>query len=88
MTNLNKTRAEIIYEILLSFNKGDSCIPEDRVRLAVAQYTDLVNEKIIYEWCDHNWQPAGLYYSPSSMCNEYKFECTKCGKIKTEMAPF
>lgn len=86
--NLNKTREEIIYELVLSFNNGDSCTPEDRVRLAIAQYTDLVNEKIIYEWCDHNWQPIGSYYSPLNIDNEYKFKCTKCGKIKTEQTPF
>ncbi len=88
MTNLNKTREEIIYELVLSFNKGDSCVPEDRVRLAVAQYTDLVNEGVINEWCNHDWQPVEQYYSSLHMCNRYKFKCVKCGEIETRDAPF
>ena len=84
MTNLNKTREEIIYELVLSFNKGDSCVPEDRVRLAVAQYTDLVYEKIITEWCEHDWQPIGQGDCPSI----YKFQCVKCGAVEARHYPF
>lgn len=55
MTNLNKTREEIIYELVLSLNKGDSyyCLNGDdgspRVRLAIAQYNALIENGIIKE---------------------------------------
>lgn len=55
MTNLNKTKEEIIYELLLSLNKGDSyyCLEglsgAPRVNVAIAQYESLVEEGIIVE---------------------------------------
>ncbi len=88
MTNLNKTREEIIYELALSLNKGDTYAPEDRVRIAVAQYADLVNEKIITEWCDHNWMLTGHCHSHEYMCDQYTFKCSKCGKIDIRECPF
>lgn len=54
MTNLNKTKEEIIYELLLSLNQGDSyyvlgdnCSP--RVDVAIAQYEYLVKKGIVTE---------------------------------------
>ncbi len=49
MTNLNKTKEEIIFELLLSLNKGDCRYAEDRVGIALSQYEDLVEEDIIKE---------------------------------------
>lgn len=49
MTNLNKNREEIIYELLLSLNNGNSCCADERVELAIAQYDSLVKNKIITE---------------------------------------
>ena len=54
-TNIGKTKEEIIYEILLSLNTGDSYYvkgTEDRVRLAKYQYERLVNEGVIEELGD------------------------------------
>lgn len=49
MTNLNKTKAEIIFELLLSLNKGNTSYSGDRVELAIRQYYDLVQKGIIKE---------------------------------------
>lgn len=49
MTNLNKTKEEIIYEILLSLNKGNCGYSDDRVRLAIQQYNSLVNKGLLRE---------------------------------------
>lgn len=49
MTNLKKTKEEIIYEILLSLNKGGRGYVEDRVEDAIEQYEELVEEGIIKE---------------------------------------
>lgn len=49
MTNLNKTKEEIVYELVLSLNQGNSCCVEDRVDLALAQYEHLVEERIVVE---------------------------------------
>ena len=49
MTNLNKTREEIIYEIVLSLNSGNISYPKERVRIAIDQYNVLVNNGIISE---------------------------------------
>lgn len=54
-TNLGKTKEEIIYEILLSLNAGDSYYvkgTEDRIWLAKYQYERLVNERVIKELGD------------------------------------
>lgn len=51
-TNLGKTKEEIIYELLLSLNTGDSYYvkgTEDRVWLAKSQYDRLVDEGVIKE---------------------------------------
>ena len=53
--NIGKTKEEIIYEILLSLNTGDSYYvkgTEDRVWLAKYQYERLVNERVIEELGD------------------------------------
>ena len=55
MTNLGKSREEIIYEILLSLNKGDSDYAYNgteatpRIDLAIAQYDALVKRGIVKE---------------------------------------
>ena len=54
-TNIGKTKEEIIYEILLSLNTGDSYYvkgTENRVWLAKYQYERLVNERVIEELGD------------------------------------
>ena len=54
-TNLGKTKEEIIYELVLSLNKGDSyCAYEygdasPRIELAIAQYNNLKHKGIIIE---------------------------------------
>ena len=49
MTNTGKTKAEIILELVLSINRGDSAGIERRVHWAVQQYNDLVARGIIKE---------------------------------------
>lgn len=55
MTNLNKTREEIIYELLISLNQGNSYFVEmndkatPRIDLAISQYEALLNRGIIIE---------------------------------------
>ena len=55
MTNLNKTKEEIIFELVLSLNQGDSgyitrgSTAAPRVELAMAQYDALVHNNIIWE---------------------------------------
>jgi hypothetical protein len=47
MTNTGKTKAEIILDLVLSLNKGDSGYVDNRVRYAVEQYNKLVELRII-----------------------------------------
>ncbi|MEE1255564.1 MAG: hypothetical protein UHN47_03505 [Lachnospiraceae bacterium] len=55
MTNLNKSREEIIYELLISINQGNSdYLRSDgeatpRIDLAIAQYDALVKRGVIKE---------------------------------------
>ena len=56
MTNLNKTKEEIIFELVLSLNKGDSGYAtgygsddSPRVENAIIQYNALVKAGIIKE---------------------------------------
>ena len=49
MTNLKKTKEEIIYEILLSLNNGNSGYIDERVKYDIKQYEQLVEQKIIKE---------------------------------------
>lgn len=55
MTNLGKTREEIIFELLISINQGNSDYLRDygkatpRVDLAIDQYNVLVEKGIIVE---------------------------------------
>lgn len=48
-TNLGKTKEEIIYELLLSINRGNTGYCADRVDLAITQYNYLVQKNIIIE---------------------------------------
>ncbi len=83
MTNLNKTREEIIYELVLSLNKGDSYYAAQRIDLAIEQYNALVKNKIVTELCEHDWQP--MEQICPSVCD---FKCAKCGAIETRQYPF
>lgn len=98
MTNLNKTKEEIIYEIVLSLNKGNSCSIQERVRLAIAQYDDLVSKKIITEEtektkekeCNHDWtyystEPTDHYNENGELYYRTKKFCSKCGVTETKM---
>ena len=55
MTNLGKTKEEIIYELLVSINQGNSDYlrasgkATPRVDLAIAQYEALVDRGVITE---------------------------------------
>lgn len=80
MTNLNKSREEIIFELVLSLNNGNVCYVNDRVRLAINQYNDLVENKIITEWCEHDWKPEEVQYNHLNNAIEEKYVCSKCGK--------
>lgn len=88
MTNLNKTREEIIYELVLSLNNGNTSYSNDRVQLAIFQYEDLVKNKIVTEWCEHNWEFENSTYDHKTSLYENKFKCSKCGKTRVETAPF
>ena len=88
MTNLNKEKEEIIYELLLSLNKGNSCYASERVEVAISQYNALIENKIITEWCEHDWRLINERHSQSLMHDEYQFKCSKCGKIETRACPF
>lgn len=48
-TNLGKTKEEIIYEILLNLNRGNSGCIDSRVKYAIEQYNLLVKQGIIKE---------------------------------------
>lgn len=81
MTNLNKNREEIIYELLLSLNNGNSCCADERVELAIAQYDSLVKNKIITEQCEHEY--IFDYEFDELKRIKYTRKCTKCGATKT-----
>ena len=49
MTNVGKTKAEIILELVISLNRGDTGGNYDRVGFAVRQYEQLVDRGIIKE---------------------------------------
>ena len=49
MTNTGKTKAEIILDLVISLNTGDSGYINDRVPSAIYQYQQLVNAGIIEE---------------------------------------
>lgn len=48
-TNLGKTKEEIVYEILLNLNRGNSGCIDSRVKYAIEQYNLLVEQGIIKE---------------------------------------
>ena len=49
MTNLGKTKAEIILELVKSLNAGNTSYSGDRVALAIQQYKQLLQAGIIKE---------------------------------------
>ena len=49
MTNTRKTKAEVILELVLSMNRGNSGSIESRPRFAEQQYKELVGRGIIVE---------------------------------------
>ncbi len=49
MTNTGKTKAEVILDLVLSMNKGNSGYSNDRVADACYQYQQLVRAGIIEE---------------------------------------
>ena len=88
MTNLNKEKEEIIYELVLSLNKGNSCYASERVEIAIEQYNRLLENGIITEWCEHDWKPKEYRYDSSTSTYEYEHICTKCGETKIGKFPF
>ena len=49
MNNLGKSKSEIIYELVLSLNKGNSMNLDNRVYYAIMQYNQLIEAGIIEE---------------------------------------
>ena len=49
MTNTGKTKAEVILDLIMSLNKGNSGYVDERVRYACEQYNTLVKNGIIEE---------------------------------------
>lgn len=47
MTNLDKTREQLIFELVLSLNNGNTGYTNDRVKTAICQFEQLVGEGII-----------------------------------------
>ena len=50
MTNLNKKKEEIIYELLISLNNGNNATMYERLKYAKVQYSQLVEEGIVKEF--------------------------------------
>lgn len=88
MTNLHKEKEEIIYELVLSLNNGNSSYVNERVELAIAQYNDLVENQIITEWCEHEWEFVEQNHSQLNQRDEYKWKCAKCGEVEIKQYPF
>ncbi len=98
MTNLNKTREEIIYELVLSLNNGNVCYTNDRVMIAIDQYDELVKNGIVekideadsfhsrlaerQKQCNHDWFPMETIQNPIGCVT--KFKCMKCGVTETK----
>lgn len=49
MTNLGKTKAEVILDLVISLNRGNSGYIDERVRYATEQYDKLVASGVIKE---------------------------------------
>lgn len=49
MTNLGKTKAEVILDLVISLNRGNSGYIGERVRYATEQYSKLVESGVIKE---------------------------------------
>lgn len=81
-TNLNKTKEEIIYELLLSLNNGNTGCADNRVEFAIAQYDSLIKNGIVNEICNHTWTTKAKYYSHENKCQVSEFKCIHCGKIE------
>ena len=87
MTNLNKEREEVIYELLLSLNNGNTGHSSARVELAINQYNDLIKNNIITEWCEHDWEHK-FKYDINTTTYQYECTCSKCGETKISEYPF
>ena len=91
MTNLNKTREEIIYELVLSLNNGNCSYIGDRVEIAIRQYDEFVRCGVIKDIkekeaeCNHNWYKRQSEYNIITGMYECTYVCEKCGKLKTEI---
>ena len=73
VTNIGKTKAEIILELVLSLNCGDSMSSEIRVNTAERQYNDMVARGIIKE-VEHEdeyklttTEPSKLFRPPAKL---------------------
>lgn len=70
MTNLYKTRENIIYELVLSLNKGSSGVLDSRVDTAIQQYNSMVKKGIIVEK-DEDDEEDGCYEKDlAKVCDE------------------
>ena len=49
MTNLNKSKEQIVYELLLSLNNGNNGYSSNRVNGAIEQYEQLIEKGIVVE---------------------------------------
>jgi len=85
MTNLNKTREGIIYELLLSLNQGNSGDASMRVEVATTQYELLIGKGLIKE------QKQGFAFSDEASFPEGKKFCdmdnTEIRGITYELCP-
>lgn len=89
MTNIKKTREEIIYELVLSLNNGNVCYVNDRVKLAIDQYNQLVENKIVKNLyteesecdCNHQWVLKEYYECAAEPFGKRrgKYVCLCCG---------
>lgn len=49
MTNLGKVKAEVILDLVISLNRGNSGYIDERVQYAIEQYDKLVESGVIKE---------------------------------------
>ena len=93
MTNLYKTRENIIYELILSLNKGSSGVLDARVDTAIQQYNSMVKKGIIVEISSEDKEYNGSDDKEEELmpCNhkwvylgvDKSFAtCSKCGVLK------
>ena len=88
MTNLNKTREEIIYELVLSLNNGNNSYIGDRVEIAIRQYDEFVRHGVIKECkcCSHKWEAKRVYDclpdKPDETNRIVLYVCSHCGETQ------